>query len=205
MTEERIRFATEQDAPALLSIYTPYVKDTVITFEYDVPSIEEFARRIREITAFYPWLVWEQNGRIVGYAYAHRHKERAAYQWGCELSVYLSPDARGQGIGTALYQALIQILALQNVYNLYACITLPNEASQRLHKAMGFTFAGTWHHTGYKLGAWHDVGWYEKTCGQLSENAQGRETALPALPKPLVSVHDLNAAVLDSILVSCLS
>lgn len=205
MSDQRIRLATEQDALVLLSVYAPYVKDTVITFEYDVPSVAEFARRIREITAFYPWLVWEHNGEIIGYAYAHRHKERAAYQWGCELSVYLSPKAWGQGIGTALYKALVRILELQNVYNLYACITLPNDRSRRLHTSMGFTLCGIWHHSGYKHGAWHDVGWFERTCGQPHSDTQGREASLPALPEPLISVHDLDPAVLDSIFVSCLS
>ena len=205
MSAGRIRFAEEQDALALLSIYAPYVTDTVITFEYDIPSLEEFARRIREITAFYPWLVWEQDGEIMGFAYAHRHMERAAYQWGCELSVYLSPRACGYGIGTALYQALIRILEQQHVYNLYACVTLPNDRSQRLHTALGFTLSGVWRHTGYKHGAWHDVGWFERTCTQPFANTQGRKAALPALPEPLISVHDLDPAVLDSILISCLS
>lgn len=184
-----IRFANEQDANALLAIYAPYVKNTVITFEYEVPDIAEFAGRIREISSFYPYLVCEKEGRIVGYAYAHRHMSRAAYQWGCELSIYLAPNACGLGIGTALYRTLMELLTLQNVRNFYACVTLPNDRSERLHNSLGFTLSGIWHHSGYKLGAWHDVGWYEKAAGNIAD-----------APKPLICIHDLDAETVNTIL-----
>lgn len=181
-----IRLATEKDAPALLEIYAPYVKDTAITFEYEVPAAEEFAARIREIASFYPYLVCEIDGQPAGYAYAHRHMSRAAYQWDAELSVYLKKEACGHGLGPALYTALMDLLTLQHVRNFYACITVPNERSQRMHTALGFQDAGLWPHSGYKLGQWHDVAWYEKTAGSPC-----------AAPLPLLSIHDLDRAEID--------
>lgn len=181
-----IRFATAADAASLLSIYAPYVEKTAVTFEYETPSVSEFSSRMEEITSFYPYLVWEQDGRIGGYAYAHRHMARAAYQWGAELSVYLSPDMTGHGLGPTLYTALIKLLTLQHIRNFYACITVPNAPSQRMHTALGFALAGVWPNAGYKLGQWHDVAWYIKTAGDVS-NA----------PLPLLSVHDLSPAEID--------
>lgn len=204
MRDYTFRLAKEQDAAALLSVYAPYVENTAVTFEYEVPAVEEFARRIRETLSFYPWLVCEKEGEILGYAYASRHKERAAYQWGCELSVYIKEAAGGQGLGLALYQALIRILEHQNVYNLYACVTVPNEKSERLHAAFGFSPAGIWHHSGYKHGAWHDVAWYEKTCPQLSSADTDPPDKTPDIfalpPKPLLPVHAIDPTVLNEIL-----
>ena len=159
-----IRFAAEADAPALLAIYAQYI-ETGITFEYELPSREEFARRIREFGGTYPYLVWEEDGRIVGYAYAHRQAERAAYQWNAELSVYVDENCTGMGMGKALYQALIEILKCQNVKNAYALVTSPNEKSDALHKSMGFTLEGVSHNTGYKMGKWLDVSSYVKAIG----------------------------------------
>ncbi len=181
-----IRFATPRDAEALLSIYAPYVEHTAITFEYETPSPAAFADRIREIGAFYPYLVYEQDGRPLGYAYAHRPMSRAAYQWCAELSVYLAPDARGRGIGPALYRALMELLTLQGVRNFYACLVVPNERSSRMHLSLGFHPAGTWPHSGYKLGKWHDVAWYEKAAGNIAD-----------APLPLLSVHSLSPAEID--------
>ena len=189
MNEITIRFAQKQDAQALLAIYAPYVENTSITFEYEVPSPEEFASRIEEISSFYPYLVCEHEGEILGYAYAHRFKERAAYQWGAELSIYLAPKARGQKIGPRLYDVLMQLLTLQNFRNFYACITSPNERSQKMHEALGFTLCGLWHHSGYKHGAWHDVAWYEKAAGCITD-----------APKQLISLHDLDSAAVADII-----
>lgn len=160
-----IRRASPGDAQDILDIYAPYIENTVVTFEYDVPSIEEFTARVRQVASAYPYLVCEADGTIAGYAYAHRHKERAAYGWNVETSVYLSPAWQGRGIGTALYRALIALLDAQHVKNLYACVTLPNEASVRLHEKAGFSFLGAYHKSGWKNGAWHDVGWFEKRLG----------------------------------------
>ena len=160
-----IREAVLGDAAALLDIYAPYIKDTVITFEYDVPTAEEFAARIGETAALHPYIVCERGGQIVGYAYAHRIRERAAYDWAAELSIYLAPAAQGKGVGTALYQCLIDLLEMQNLRILYGCVTLPNEKSERLHQKLGFSLAGVWHGSGWKFDGWHDVGWFEKRLG----------------------------------------
>ena len=157
-----LRPATPCDAAAILAIYAPYVENTTVSFELPAPSLVEFTARIAEICAEYPYLVAEENGVIVGYAYAHRHKERAAYGWNAELSVYLAPDFQGRGIGKRLYRALMELLARQNVRNVYGCVTMPNEKSAALHHSLGFTDAGIWHNSGFKFGAWRDVAWFEK-------------------------------------------
>ena len=157
-----IRFAVAADAAALLGIYGQYI-DTPITFECALPSEEAFRRRVAEYGAACPYLVWEEDGRILGYAYAHRLGERAAYQWSAELSIYLGRDSTGRGLGRRLYGALMELLRLQGVRTAYGCVTLPNAGSEGLHAAMGFRLTGTWHRAGFKCGAWRDVGWFEKT------------------------------------------
>ena len=185
----QLRFASKQDAPRLLKIYRPYVEDTDITFEYEVPTVAEFAQRIEEITSFYPYLVCEQNGRIIGYAYAHRQAERAAYQWNAELSVYLDTACLQKGIGKVLYGALIELVRLQHVCNVYGCITSPNPRSERLHEKMGFRRIGVFHDTGYKLGCWHDVVWYEKCIVN---------PALP--PEPLLNISKVDPQIVAEVL-----
>lgn len=172
-----IRRAAAEDAAALLEIYQPYIADTVITFEYDVPTAEEFAGRITDTLADFPYLVCERDGKPVGYAYAHHIRERAAYDWAVELSIYLAPAAQGQGVGTALYRCLIDLLEMQNIRILYGCVTLPNEKSRRLHEKLGFELAGVWHGSGWKFARWHDVGWFEKRLG-------GDGPAQPVVPFP---------------------
>ena len=161
-----IRKATEEDAGALLGIYAPYV-DTPVTFENEVPSIEEFVRRIREISSFYPYIVCEMEGRVVGYAYAHRQMERAAYQWNVELSVYVENRFVGRGIGKRLYRVLMEWLERQHVKTLYASITLPNEASVALHRSFGFREVGICRQAGYKCGRWRDVMWMDRHLGPM--------------------------------------
>ena len=168
-----IRKVTEADAQAL-DIYAPYVV-TPITFENEVPTVEEFARRIREIAAFYPYLVCEVEGRIVGYAYAHRQMERAAYQWNAELSVYIDEAFAGRGIGKQLYTRLIELLKRQHVKTLYALITLPNEASIALHRSFGFQEVGVWRQTGYKCGRWHDVMWMDLHIASMEGEPEALE------------------------------
>ena len=157
----KIRLVSVSDAPRLLEIYAPFVTDTVITFEYEVPSLKEFEERIRSVSAEYPYLVYEENGVVGGYAYAHRMKMRAAYQWTAELSVYLAPEFQKKGVGTLLYQKLLELLKLQNICGFYALVTSPNLPSERLHEKLGFSFAGTYHRSGFKLGKWCDVSIYE--------------------------------------------
>lgn len=161
MSRWTFRVAQEADAPDLLAIYAPYIA-TPVTFEEQLPSEEEFARRIREYARDYPYLVCLRDGQPVGYAYAHRAMERAAYRWNAELSIYLAPEAAGQGVGKRLYQALEELLGMQGVRNLYGVVTAPNPASEALHRACGFRLIGVHQASGYKCGRWRDVLWYEK-------------------------------------------
>ena len=156
-----IRFAAPADSADLLRIYAQYIQ-TPVTFEYPLPTEEEFAARVAAVSRDYPYLVWEEAGRIVGYAYARRLGERAAYQWSAELSVYLDRDHTGRGLGRRLYAVLMALLRLQGVRTVYGVVTLPNPGSEGLHRGMGFHLAGTHHRAGYKNGAWRDVGWFEK-------------------------------------------
>ena len=168
----QIRAASPEDAGALLEIYAPYVENTAITFEYDVPSVNEFAERIQKTLKRYPYLAAEKNGRIVGYGYASAFHERAAYDWAAEMSVYVSRDARGGGVGSALYQRLEQILREMNIVNPEACIayaktedkTLTND-SMRFHEALGYRLVGRFSRCGYKFGRWYDMIWMEKIIG----------------------------------------
>ena len=159
-----IRFASEQDAAGLLAVYEQYI-DTSITFETELPTAEAFAARIRDIRQVYPYLALEVGGRIAGYAYAHRIRERAAYDWCVELSVYLDRAYTGRGYGRKLYALLMELLALQNVKTAVGCVTVPNAASEALHASMGFARVGLSPCSGYKNGAWHDVAWFEKPLG----------------------------------------
>ena len=157
-----IRPATEQDVPEILSIYAPYVENTTITFEYDVPCRKEFLQRFYDITAQFPWLVWEEDGKILGYAYASAPYARAAYRWCAEPSVYLLPEAKGQGIGRKLYAALEWILDKQGYQILYALITAENTASIRFHEKMGYLSRANFPDCGFKFGRWLGVTWMEK-------------------------------------------
>ena len=170
MHEVKIRPALPEDVPALLTIYAPYVEKTAITFEYEIPSPEEFARRMTNIQTRFPYLVAELGDTVVGYAYAGPFKERMAYNWCTELTVYVREDCRGQGIGTLLYSKLEEILLAQGVLNLYACIAVPNGAedehltwaSQMFHARMGYRLVGTFDRCGYKFDRWYDMIWMEK-------------------------------------------
>ncbi|MEX2142881.1 MAG: arsinothricin resistance N-acetyltransferase ArsN1 family B [Pirellulales bacterium] len=162
-----LREATEDDAAAIAGIYAPYCETTPITFETESPSAEEIRGRIAKVLPLYPWLVGELDGRVVGYAYATRHRERAAYRWGVDVAIYLDGGCHRRGIGRALYSALLPMLVAQGYYTAYAGITLPNEASAGLHRAMGFEPVGIYHGAGYKMGAWHDVVWLEKQLQPL--------------------------------------
>lgn len=170
-----IRFAAAKDAAELLEIYAPYVTGTTVSFEYEVPAVEEFRRRVEETSARYPYLVWEEDGALLGYAYAHPYAARPAYQWSAELTVYLRQGVSRRGLGSRLYGALMELLRLQGVRNVYGCVTAENTASVAFHHALGFREAGRFSQVGYKLGRWLDVLWLEKAI------ASGGE------PQPLVS------------------
>ena len=161
-----IRFADPGDAAACLAVYAQYI-DTSITFETVLPSEAEFSGRIRSYGAVYPWLIAEEDGRVLAYAYAHRAQERAAYDWNAELSVYLARRAAGRGLGTRLYGALLALLQKQGVRNVYGIVTLPNPASEALHRRFGFRTVGAYNRSGYKNGRWIDVGIFEKQIGSF--------------------------------------
>ncbi|MEI9945933.1 MAG: arsinothricin resistance N-acetyltransferase ArsN1 family B [Chitinophagaceae bacterium] len=156
-----IRLATSADAKQLLDIYAPYIANTSITFETETPSVQDFAKRIDTYLENWPWLVCEVNGTIAGYAYAGRYRERVAYQWCVESSVYIHDDFFKKGIAEALYSALFEILKKQRYNNVYAVINLPNDRSVALHEKMGFEYFATYKNVGYKLGKWKNVGWWQ--------------------------------------------
>ena len=157
-----LRIATASDIPAMLEIYGPYVLHSTATFEYTVPTFEEFARRFDAITAQYPWLVWEENGEILGYAYASAPYTRAAYAWCAEPSIYLRGDARGRGIGTKLYTALETVLQKQGYYILYALVTGENAESLAFHEKFSYEKRAFFPDCGIKFGRWLGVFWMEK-------------------------------------------
>ena len=155
-----IRLAADRDAAAIAAIYAPFVETDATSFETEVPSAADIRKRIAETGAAYPWLVCDCGGVIAGYAYASRHRVRAGYQWSVETSVYVHPEFRRAGIARALYTSLFAILVAQGFVNAYAGITLPNARSVALHEAVGFLPLAVYRGVGYKLGAWHDVGWW---------------------------------------------
>lgn len=165
----KMRMATVADTKEILGIYSEYIRNTTVTFEYVVPSEEDFAERIREILEKYPYLVYEENGEISGYAYAHQFMVRAASQWGAELSVYLAPKAQKRGLGKAFYEALEELLFLQNVEKLYGCIEASNEASRRLHEALGYEKTALFPRCAFKKGKWLSLLWLEKTLIEREE------------------------------------
>lgn len=155
------RLAEPDDGPSVLDVYAPFITDTFVTFECEVPSVSEFRHRMTEIQKKYPWIVWETDGNIAGYAYASSFNARAAYDWSVDYSIYIRAPYQGRGIGKILYFILSGLLQLQGFCNAYAAITMPNEKSERLHQGIGFKPVGVFHDVGYKLGSWHDVKWFE--------------------------------------------
>ena len=192
MGQVKVRLATEADAAAILAVYAPYIRDTVITFEYEVPSVEEFAGRIREISGEYPYLLCEIDGEVAAYAYGHRHMARAAYQWNAELSVYVDRKRIHRGVGRALYGALLELLQLQNIQTVYGIVTSPNENSERLHAAMGFVRRACFPKMGYKFGKWLDVAWFEKNLGAHSDAVE-----------PFAGIRSLDPVQVERILENC--
>ena len=172
-----IRNAIPQDASVLLKIYEYYVENTAITFEYEVPTVEEFSERIKKTLKKYPYLVAECAGEILGYAYAGAFHERAAYDWSAEVTVYLKPDAIKCGLGRRLYEALEEGLKQMGITNLYACIGYPemedeylNKNSAQFHEHLGYQRIGMFHNCGYKFNRWYHMIWMEKMIGEHQVN-----------------------------------
>jgi phosphinothricin acetyltransferase len=167
-----IRLATSRDAEAIAAIYRPIVAATAISFETVPPGGAEMERRIATVLQIAPWLVYEDAGEVAGYAYGSRHRDRAAYQWSVDVSVYVGEGSRRRGIGRALYRALFPLLRLQGFYAAHAGITLPNAASVALHESLGFRPVGIYRAVGFKLGAWHDVGWWQSSLRERTPEPQ---------------------------------
>lgn len=169
---DRIRAATPDDAGAVRDIYAPYVAETMISFEIDPPSEAQMASRIAAVMPRHPWLIYELDGQALGYAYASRHGERAAYDWASDVAIYIDRRAHRQGVGAALYATLTAALGLQGFHTAFGGITLPNPASVGLHEASGFSPIGVYHEVGFKFGAWRDVGWWGLRLGAPSPDPQ---------------------------------
>lgn len=181
-----LRLVTADDADAVAAIYAPYVRETPITFETVPPTAEEMRARIERLSATHAWVVCADGDALRGYAYICPHRERAAYRWATECTVYVARDAHRRGIGRALYTALLPIAAARGYVVTYAGITLPNPSSVALHEALGFRPLGTFHGVGHKLGAWHDVGWWSRELGPrevepAEPRAAGAEVVAAAL------------------------
>lgn len=175
-----LRLATPEDAAGILEIYGPIVRETAVAFEVEPPDLLAMAARVARVLEKYPWLVRVEEGHIAGYAYAGLHRDRPAYQWSVDLSVYVHPGWRGRGVGRDLYAALFEVLVRQGFVNAFAGITLPNPASVKLHESVGFRPIGVFRNVGHKLGAWHDVTKWQR-------DLQPHPPA-PAAPVPLPQV-----------------
>jgi phosphinothricin acetyltransferase len=189
LSREKIRFSTADDAAEVHAIYAPFVRDTVISFELEPPSVDEMRARVAATLATHPWLVLERDGGVAGYAYASPHRERLAYQWAADVSCYVHPDFQRRGIGRALYLALFRVLRAQGLCNAYAGIALPNAASVGLHEHVGFVPVGVFRGVGFKLDRWHDVGWWGCRLQELP--------GAPAPPVPFARLGELGLRVLD--------
>jgi phosphinothricin acetyltransferase len=167
---EIIRRCTPEDARAVAAIYDPIVATTPISFETDPPGPQEMQRRITAAGDAYPWLVFDRDGSVAGYVYASAHRERAAYRWSVDVSAYVDVSARRKGIAGRLYRVLFDVLSAQGYCSAFAGIALPNDASCSLHERVGFTPVGIYHAVGFKAGAWHDVGWFERRLRPAGES-----------------------------------
>jgi len=184
-----IRLVSEEDSVPMLEIYAPYITDTSITFECEVPPVQEFAKRVRSISEIYPWIVCQIDGCLAGYAYASQHHERVAYQWSANLSVYIKNEYQRKGLARVLYTTLFELLGHLGYFSGLAGITHPNSKSEGFHSNFGFKQVGIFHNVGYKLGQWRDVAWYEMAIKEPSQE--------PPDPLPIKSA---DTAALEAIL-----
>jgi L-amino acid N-acyltransferase YncA len=182
-SKAHLRFVSPDDAAQIAAIYAPFCQDTAVSFEAEAPDEATMRERVYAVANRYPWLVAvSERSEILGYAYATKHRERAAYRWSVDFAVYLAPSAKGRGIGTELYNALVAICRLLGYHRAFAGIALPNDASVRLHEKVGFRPIGVYHRVGYKLGKWHDVGWWGLNLLP--------ETDLPGEPRSIAELAD---------------
>lgn len=188
--EARLRLARPDDGPALADIYGPAVTDAATSFELVAPDAAEMTRRVERLTGWTPWLACERGDGVIGYAYATAHRDRPAYQWSVDVSVYVAPAAQRGGVGRALYAALLALLVRQGFRNAYAGITLPNAPSVALHESMGFAPLCVYRRVGFKHGRWHDVAWLERTLAPHDPDPR------PPIAFPLL----LGTAALDAAL-----
>lgn len=161
-TDFNLRYATIHDAEAVLEIYKPYVLNSPISFEYTVPSLEEYTQRVQNILSIYPFFVCVHNDKLIGYAYATKFRDRVAYQWDIETSVYVAEGFQKQGVASLLYNKLFEECKARGYHNAFAGITLPNDKSVNFHSKQGFTKIGVFKNAGFKQGAWHSVLFMEK-------------------------------------------
>lgn len=181
----KLRTANKADIPSIMRIYSHYVLKTAVSFEYQLPSTEAFTQKFERIKYAFPWLICDINGVVAGYAYVKNYYEDAAYAWSTEISVYVDEGYQRKGIATFFYQCVEQFLILQGYYNLYASITGTNEKSLKFHNALGFEAVGTCHNVGYKLGAWHNVVWFEKKLQEYAADPR-QPTDFSLLDKDMV-------------------
>lgn len=192
-----LRVARKEDAEGILAIYSPFVKNTTTSFEYEVSEAVDYMQKMEELMITYPWLVAEADGMIVGYTYASKHRDRIAYQWSAESSIYIHADYIGQGLASTLYNALFDILAAQNLVNLYAGIAQPNEESTMFHVKMGFTPVGVYKKVGYKNGNWIDVVWLHRTL--LKHPAEPKTPLAFSTPEIQAKTNELLLAATTSL------
>ena len=183
-----IRLVKVSDSKEILEMYTPYVRDTAISFETEIPTINEFSNRIEIISKQYPFLVYEIDNKVIGYAYASKHRERAAYSYNVDVSIYFLPEYHGTGKAYSLYDCLFKILSKLEYRNAYAAYTEPNIKSMKFHQKFDFKHIGTHHKTGYKFGKWYDVTWLEKTIKEHTEN-----------PREILSINEISHEYIKSL------
>jgi phosphinothricin acetyltransferase len=186
MSTSMLRLARSDDADQIARIYGPLVRDTAVTFEVDEPSVEQMRNRMTELAFRLPWLVAERDERIVGFAYASRHRRRAAYAWSADVAIYVADGTRRLGIGRGLYTTLLQLVAAQGYANAFAGIALPNDASIALHEAFDFALVGVYRSVGFKLGAWWEVAWWQR-----------RLPSVGSTPAPPRALAEIDAGALD--------